>query len=82
MLLRLLPALLAAQAAATAATATCDGQSKDLPSDQCKAWIVFWDSTGGANWTDCSGTRTDPCSCGSPHGYVECNSRGTTITRM
>ena len=47
---------------------TCDGQSKDLPDDQCAAWQAFYDGTAGDGWKDtqgaggpiCQGMRNDP----------------------
>ena len=37
--------------------------SSDLSAAGCNAWVDFFDSTGGAGWTECSQYRLDPCAC-------------------
>ena len=84
----LLVAQLVRTAAAVAVAATSDdcraSSSKNLPPDQCGAWIKLYDATGGANWSLCSGYRTDPCACknhGRQYGPV-CNSDNTTVKQV
>ena len=85
----LVAAALAVRAAATASS-QCSGTtspwckqrvdpgcstSSDLSAAGCNAWVDFFDSTGGAGWTQCSQYRLDPCACdadASPYAIVEC----------
>ena len=54
--------------------------SSDLSAAGCDAWLDFYDSTGGAGWTDCSQHRLDPCSCYTGSTDVEC--KNSHITAM
>ena len=64
-------------------SATCTGASSALPTDQCAAWIAFFDSAGGLSWSFCSDARTDPCSCAGYAGaYPVCSTDGTTVERV
>jgi hypothetical protein len=42
----------------------CVGSSSTLTAAQCIAWQELFDSTNGREWTQCSDSRLDPCSCG------------------
>jgi hypothetical protein len=44
-------------------TSPCTGLSVNLVVDQCLAWIEVFETLDGDGWTNCKGTRLDPCSC-------------------
>jgi Leucine-rich repeat (LRR) protein len=46
------------------ASCACVGSSSTLTTAQCIAWQELFDSTNGREWTQCSDSRLDPCSCG------------------
>ena len=47
----------------------CTGSSAGLAPAECDAWIQLYDSTGGSDWSSCSGHRSDPCSCSQSASY-------------
>ena len=64
---------------ASACGSLCTGNSAKLAVEQCIAWGVFYDATGGAKWKNCNNSRLDPCSCTSIDGHPVCNDPGTAI---
>ena len=42
----------------------CIGSSVGVPAGECAAWTGLYDTTAGAQWTDCTADRLDPCACG------------------
>ena len=58
----------------------CTGNSSNLLAAQCVAFGEFYDSTGGAQWTACGATKTDPCSCSTNFNnqYIRCD-KGSII---
>ena len=89
-------AALAVRAAATASS-QCSGTtspnckyggdpgcstSSDLSAAGCNAWVDFFDSTGGAEWTYCSQCRLDPCACNINGGSATVECQNGHITEM
>jgi hypothetical protein len=65
-------------------TCSCTGRSSSLPQRECEWWINFFDTMGGANWTNCASHRTDPCACsynawGTPFGVTCGGGHVTTL---
>ena len=52
---------------------TCTGSSAGLPPSECNAWGALYDATVGTNWTQCRGSRPDPCRCATDYGKVTCS---------
>ena len=48
-------------------TCSCTGSSSSLTQPECEWWINFFDTMGGAKWTNCGSDRTDPCACSYTH---------------
>jgi hypothetical protein len=46
----------------------------------CAAWQDLYDATNGPNWSQWADARSDPCSCTSSSGSVECT--GGHITSL
>ena len=57
----------------------CVGESVGLATDDCTAWVSFYDSLDGENWpaswkTECDSLRTDPCGCsGTWQKWIVCS---------
>ena len=73
----LMVAAVRAAAAVSLRLSNCAGQSANLPSAECDAWVAFYDATGGnTTWNHCGGNRTDPCAC----SYEDKIKRGVTCS--
>jgi Leucine-rich repeat (LRR) protein len=51
----------------------CNGSSSGLAQPECNAWVELFDATGGANWTNCSKNRLDPCGCEVLGNWKNCD---------
>ena len=70
---------------APAPHASCDGASANLSAAECSAFHDFYDMTGGARWTACRDSRTNPCGkCDNrAHGvFVFCSAGGARLLRV
>jgi len=58
---------------------TCTGSSANLTYAQCKTWQEeLYTPTGGEQWSRCSNSKLDPCSCCSP-GFCSVTCEGPDI---
>jgi hypothetical protein len=72
--------------AVLAVAESCTGASAKLPTDECAAWIAFFEAAGGSNWEGNGEgvSRTDPCGTLAHVGDdpAPCNAAGTAIVSM
>lgn len=71
--------LAAVQDAAVAESPVCVGASIGLSTDDCAAWVAFYDALDGDSWPaswkkSCDSLRSDPCGCeGTWQKFIVCS---------